>query len=466
MNLKLKERKKENKKLIDFKSRRKKWEMNLGILMFLVFFIYIIGISVNYFTSHNISTYEVNYGSIIDDTAYTGLAIRSEEVFTAGSSGYIQFYNSESSRVSYGNYIYTISSTNTDIIQQTDSDTENYTLSNADQASILSAIQSFNSSYDSLVFSDSYDLSDYITSVLQNSELDEKISALEEIGSYDGLLEVYTADSPGIVVYKIDGYEDITIESFSASNFDKSNYNVMSFSTGDKIVTNDSVFKLITDEAWYIIIQLNDEDIDTFEDMSKVDVRFVSDDETVSCDFSLISVDNISYGMISLNTNMIRYATERFIDIELVLDELEGFKIPISSVISRDFYAIPLEYITKGGEYSSNGVIVYNVDGSVTFVETNVYYQDSTYGYVAVTDEIENQTIIMEETSDRMKLTEAVELNGVYSVNKGYAEFKYVSILTASSEYYIVDSSTSYSISNYDRIALYGDSVEENLIIN
>lgn len=452
-------------KIIDFNKYKKKWEMNIGILIFLVFFIYIIGISVRYFQTHTISTYEVNYGSIINDTEYTGLVIRSEDVYDAESSGYIQFYNLQGSKVSYANYIYTISSTNDDIIQQSTSATT-YSLTSSDQTSILSAIQSFNNTYNSLNYSDTYSLSEYITSVLQNSENEERISALDSISSSDSSIDIYKTDTTGIVSYTIDGYENLTVDSFTADDFNQTNYSISKTSTGDSVSLNDSIYKLITDEEWYIIIQIDTENVDDFEDITKVNLRFIDDDTTTSANFELLNKNGAYYGIISMSTGMIRYVTDRHLDIELIFEELEGYKIPITSVVSREFYAIPYDFITKGGEYSSNGVILLNSDGSVEFVETNVYYQDDDYAYVLADEYIANKTILVESGSETMVLNEELELYGVYNVNKGYAEFKYVNILTQSSEYYIVEDSVSFSINNYDRIALYGDSVEEFAIIN
>lgn len=52
-----------------------------------------------YLTSKHISAYEVREGSILKDNAYTGLAIRNEEVVTAEQSGYINYFVSEASKV-------------------------------------------------------------------------------------------------------------------------------------------------------------------------------------------------------------------------------------------------------------------------------------------------------------------------------------------------------------------------------
>ena len=61
--------------------------------------------------------------------------------------------------------------------------------------------------------------------------------------------------------------------------------------------------------------------------------------------------------------------------------------------------------------------------------------------------------------------SETATLQGVYNVNKGYAVFKQIDILSQTEEYTIVASGTSYGIALYDHIVLQGDEVEENDMI-
>ena len=63
----------------------------------------------------------------------------------------------------------------------------------------------------------------------------------------------------------------------------------------------------------------------------------------------------------------------------------------------------------------------------------------------------------------RLKVKET--LRGVYNINKGYAEFRQVQILCESDEYYIVESGSDYSLSNYDHIALSGEGIHENDVV-
>ena len=72
----------------------------------------------------------------------------------------------------------------------------------------------------------------------------------------------------------------------------------------------------------------------------------------------------------------------------------------------------------------------------------------------------------MPESSDTVTLGKTDSLKGVYNVNKGYAVFRQVQILSEGDEYYIIAEGNSYSLSNYDHIALNGDSVRDNQIVS
>lgn len=451
--------KKENK-LIKFNPKRIKWETNIGVILFTLIFIYLIGIVVTYFTEHSISTYEVTYGSIINDTAYNGLALRTENVYAAEGSGYVQFYYSEGSRVSYNTVLYTLST------NSIDTETNGYyTINNSEQSQILTKIQSYNKSYDSISFDDSYDLVQDIQYILNSSENDEKLNELSNIDSSSTSLSVYRTSNVGNLAYTIDGYETVTIENFDTSIFDKTNYSYSKVITGDYVSSDSALYKLITDEVWYVLFEVSDEDIETYEELSSVTVKFLYDEETVTAGLSLLEKDEKTYGILTLDTGALRYIGERYIDIELILEDLCGYKIPISSVVTKDFYEVPLDYVTSvNGE---NGILVQVDENDSVFQSINIYYQDTDSVYLLVEDVGENQIILQEETSDKLDLSETlVALDGVYNVNKGYAQYKVVWILTSSPEYYIVDDTKSYSITNYDHIALYGDSVNENAIVN
>ena len=54
------------------------------------------------------------------------------------------------------------------------------------------------------------------------------------------------------------------------------------------------------------------------------------------------------YAQLTFNNSCVAFCTDRYVDIELILDEVKGLKIPQSAIVEKEFYIIPAEYMTKG----------------------------------------------------------------------------------------------------------------------
>ena len=79
-------------KSVSLKKYKNRRQLNLGIFLFAIVFIYLIVTMILFFTGDTISIYEVREGSIVRDNSYTGLILRQETAVTAEDSGYISYY--------------------------------------------------------------------------------------------------------------------------------------------------------------------------------------------------------------------------------------------------------------------------------------------------------------------------------------------------------------------------------------
>ena len=120
--------------------------------------------------------------------------------------------------------------------------------------------------------------------------------------------------------------------------------------------------------------------------------------------------------------------------------------------------------MTQGGNSNETGVLIDDGSDSAKFQEAEVYYRDHEAGVVYLDmDLFDKGTVLRKEDSDNTyTLKDTKSLQGVYNINKGYAEFREVTILSESDEYYIVESGNEYGLSNYDHIALSGKGIREN----
>ena len=73
--------------------------MNIGVVFFGFIAIYLIVCVYMYFTSEHISGYEVIKGNLATDHHYTGIALRTEQVYDADKAGYVNYYAAEGEKV-------------------------------------------------------------------------------------------------------------------------------------------------------------------------------------------------------------------------------------------------------------------------------------------------------------------------------------------------------------------------------
>ena len=147
-----------------FKTRR---EMNIGILIFALVFVYLIVTIWMYATSKKISVYEVREGSIVKDNSYTGLVLREEMVVPAETSGYVSYFQNEGSKVKAGSSVYALSPDK--LTLENEEETPETALNNEELRSLTLSIQNFNENFNSQKFSSVYSLKNEYSSLLQTA---------------------------------------------------------------------------------------------------------------------------------------------------------------------------------------------------------------------------------------------------------------------------------------------------------
>ena len=175
--------------------------------------------------------------------------------------------------------------------------------------------------------------------------------------------------------------------------------------------------------------------------------------------------------VLSLQKVMIRYANDRFVDIELIISEDSGLKIPNSAITSKEFFTIPKEYFTLGGDSSDPGLLIQRQDDkkkdtSVELVTPTIYYETDAYYYIDNESVTAGDHILKSDSTSTYTIGQDVDsLIGVYNINKGYAVFKQINIISQNETYAIVETKTAYGIALYDHIALDGSKVKEDQLI-
>ena len=160
---------------------------------------------------------------------------------------------------------------------------------------------------------------------------------------------------------------------------------------------------------------------------------------------------------------------DRFVDIELITDIETGLKVPNTSIVEKEFFLIPTNYVEKNGSSGELGVLreTYNEDGSVIpeFIAVNIYNEENNEYYVDDSVLRRGDKLLKTNSTESFTVSKAGTLVGVYNINKGYADFKQIQILNQNEEYSIIKSNTNYGLIAYDHIVLDAESVNEDEFI-
>ena len=450
---------------------RRIFSLNIGTMLFGCLLIYMLFSAGLYLTSTHIESYLVITGPLSRNETYTGLAIREETVHQAESAGYASYYAREGTKINANGIVYGISGTQP---------SENTTELSAEQMSrirsnMLSFSKGFNSSNFNSTYSFKYELEGDILqyAAVPGSDSSDGSSDLSYAGQ-----TFSRADSDGIVLYSVDGYESKTIDSLTAQDFDQNAYQETDLKKQGTVNAGDNMYTLVTDERWSLLIPLSDKQVAKLKNRTSVRVKFLKDGMTQSGDFSIVEIDKAKYGKIDFNKGLIRYASDRFLEIELVTNTTTGLKIPLSSVVTKEFYKIPEAYLTSD-EDQGTGIMIQKTGkgGSIsqTFVKATIYGEDkqksadgkseeSIY-YIDMSNFKEGDVAVNPEDQSKYTIQEVGVLEGTYCINQGYAVFRRIEIEDQNEEYAIISKDTRYGLSRYDHIVRNADKVDEQEIL-
>ena len=447
---------------------RKRKQLNIGIIIFGIIFVYLVATVILYITAPRITVYEVRQGSILKDNAYVGLALREETVVKAEASGYINYYAQESSKVKVGSNIYTLSSSPINFTNAANDDSVE--VSKELEKSLVQKIQSYNKNFQNSIFDNTYTLKSDIEKKLGDLSSDSKTAQLNAmIRDASSNIEVYRTKDDGIVVYSIDGMEELTKETVTVQHLDKTNYKKEQHANNSQINAGDDIYKIITSDRWNLLLEFSDETAELLAEKSYVKVKFLKDNQTIWADFQMENVQGHNIATLSFQDAMVRYATERYLDVELILEDETGLKIPKSAETEKEFYVIPKQYITQGGNSKDSAILVEsknnNGDKITELKDVTIYYEEDEFVYLDPNQIGDVSVIKMTESNDTYTISGTKTLKGVFCINKGYAVFKQIHILCESDSYYIVEEGNAYGLSNYDHIALDSTGIKENDVV-
>lgn len=453
---------------------RKPLNLNIGMVIFVAILIYVVYCILASLKVERISPYEVKEGSLAMNYTYCGIAIRQESIITAENAGYINYYARESERVACGDLVYTVDETGrlNDYLQSTDMGDN--ALSERELAELRNEVVSFIHGFDAANFDSAYSFKYNLKGTvmkLANASMMQNIKDINGGSDLVNMVDFCRSSATGIVTYWTDGYENLTPEMVTAEMFNDKEYTKNQLLSAELITQGDAVYKLATNENWSLVIPVENEMGAMLQEKGTVKIRFLKNQYESWATAKLVrGGDANSYIQLDFNNSMVTFATDRFVDIELILNDEIGLKIPNSSIVQKDFYLVPEAYMTRGAD-GANGVILerYNEEGNIysEFLETSIYnYDEENKEYYLDSAALAiGSNIIMPDSQEKYTISRRASLTGVYNMNKGYADFRQINILYQNEEYAIVKSNTRYGLNVYDHIVLDAEAVSDSQFI-
>ena len=336
---------------------RKPFNINLGTFIFFLIFVYIIiCVGIYLFRDQKVVAYRVQEGALSVDNIYTAIALRDETVVTSSYNGYINYYAREGERVGANQLVCTVDESGQikEILDEQNAD--NTSLSGSDMRELRTSISGFCANFSphefNSVYNFKYELEGTVLK-LANINVLENLEVINNAASTQPVNLCYAPES-GIITYSIDGYEDKAPSDLTDADFQKDNYEKTQLISNELTSASDPLYRLSTSENWRIVIQVDRTTAAQLENEQYVKVRFLKNQYESWGQVSII--DNGGEGnvlaVLELNNSMITFATDRFLDVEILSDSESGLKVPLSAITTQEFFLIPKDYITKGG---SNG---------------------------------------------------------------------------------------------------------------
>ena len=451
---------------------RRPVHFNAGLLVFGAIFVYILFLVYAYLHTTHLTGYEVTAGSLAVNSSFRGVALRNETLVSANDAGYINYYAKESEHASRGGLVYSIDESGTLSQMIENSRMMGGSLAESDLRELRQELINFRVGYGDESFRHVYQAKDSLTGTVKKLANASALKNLESLSSNvaQNLINLGYAPQPGVVVYEYDGLEDVKPNDVDEDILDETRHEKNQLIDGRLVEDGEVAYKLISDENWSVVIALDEKTKASISENSYVKVRFLKNDYESWGKINVIEKDEGDFLELAFTNSMITFATDRYVDLELELDEISGLKVPNSAIVKKEFYLIPSDYLTTGLN-DATGFIrrTYLEDGSdsTEFVAADVYNEVDARLYIDTAVLNAGDVLIRPDSVGEFTVSRKDSLTGVYNMNKGYADFTNIDIIDSNTEYSIVRSRSKYDLQVYDYIVLDGDGVNDNdFVIN
>lgn len=446
----------------------KQSKFNIAVIIILAVLVYMAVCIYSFFSKEHIVSYEVREGVLVDDSRFEAVIIRDENLVTSKAAGYVNYFIAEREKVGVGNLVYTLDESGTILDYMEAMDAGDNSLDSAVIDEFRDTLDDFVKQYNREDLSSLYELDNSLHNQTQKIANTQLLNNLSSASSLNGLVQYYRAEQAGNLVYWTDGLENLQLSEVTGELFKKENYAVTYMTSNQLVTAGDAIYKLYDSEKWSIAFVIDDkEKAQKYLEEEVVEVRFLKNDIKLWGTVSLVqNTAGETVVSIAFQSGSINFATDRFVEIEISMEDENGLKIPVSAIAQKEFFLVPKEYVAYVEEehayyiyvetYMENGTkTVQKHEVSPASLKEEQYYLDDVNLSIGT-------RLAKLDSSEVYTVSQKGSLTGVYNINKGYADFKQITVKEQNASYAIVASNTQYGLNVYDYIVLNASAVSEN----
>lgn len=446
----------------------KQSKFNIAVIILLTVFVYMVVCVFSFFSKEQIVGYEVREGTLMEENRYEAVILRSEQLVASEKTGYISYFAAEGERIGVGNLVYTLDESGVIMeYTQTANSNEN-SLSVMERESFRDILDDFVKKYNRQDLSSLYQLETTVQNQTQKIANNQLLDNIQNLSSLNGLVQYHYAHDAGNIVYWTDGLEQLAETEVNKALFEKEEYAVSYLSANRLVGVGEPAYKLFDSEKWSVAFPVTDHSVaEKYLTEEVVNVRFLKNDISLWGTVSLVpNSDGETVVVLAFQSGSINFALDRFVEIEITTEDQSGLKIPISAIAEKSFFLAPEAFVTYVEEEDAYYISVesYMEDGTKTIKNTEVSpysLKDGMY-YLDDSSLTLGSRLLLEDSPETYVISEKASLTGVYNMNKGYADFKQITVKQQNESYAIVESNTQYGLNVYDYIVLNASAVSED----
>ena len=453
------------------KKPKKRSPFSVGAFILLGIFIYLVVNFIVMLNRDKVSFYEVKAAQLSYDTTFKGIAVRDEKIIFADYSGYVSYFVRNKKKSAKNSIIYCVDS-GSNTYNALKKDFTNDKLDKSQIKEIKTSIARYLEGDSTTIIGNIGEFKDQLGTMIYDFVSNNMIDNLKDYvadGMTGSSFHVFRSPFSGVVSFKYDAYTGITADMVTADMFDDAP-EVRNLRSTGLISAADPVYRICEDENWTIVCKVTEDFYVDNVGTREAKVLIGNKTTPVTVTTTPYSIGEDYFVEIKLNNYMSEFIDDRLLSVRFINDRDKGLKIPVSSIVQKDYYLVPLNMFVEDREHNVLLLKKETADPNtgeiyLTNVYPTKYYSDGYYAYIDPQYVTDGDVINNPDTGNRIRISTMNSLDGVYNVNKGYYQFVRIDRLETGSDYIIISPSTPDGIREYDHIALDASKGVESMLI-